>query len=313
MYPLKMTTAFKDYLWGGTRLRDEYGKKTDMTPIAESWEISCHPDGPSTVANGGLAGKTLAALLTEHPDWMGTHAKDEEFPLLIKLIDAKDRLSVQVHPDDTYARREENQQGKNEMWYVVDAEPGAELILGLTRPADRDELRQRIADNTLLEIANRVPVKAGDCFSIPAGLLHAIGAGVLVAEIQQNSNVTYRVYDYDRRGPDGQPRPLHVERALDVIDPSLQAAKAGEGIGLSQPLTGWDYFYTCRIQFLEQTKIKQICDEESCQCLLVTRGEFELICPDELVTLRAGESAFLPAGMGAYYLSGEGEILVTTI
>ena len=222
MQPMKMRPAFKDYLWGGTRLREEYGKDCDLSPVAESWEISCHPDGPSTVMGGPCAGKTLAELLQEHPEWMGTRDGAAvygefprgEFPLLIKLIDAAQSLSIQVHPADDYARRVENQQGKNEMWYVVDAAPGAELIIGFQRPVDKEELRRRIADGTLEEVAAKIPVRAGDCFSIPAGMLHAIGGGILIAEVQQNSNVTYRVYDFGRKNPDGSQRELHVSNKL---------------------------------------------------------------------------------------------------
>jgi mannose-6-phosphate isomerase len=270
------------------------------------------------IANGELAGKTLAEVLAANPDWMGTNASAGEFPLLVKLIDAKDRLSIQVHPDDTYAQREERQQGKNEMWYVMDAEPGAELILGAARPVDREELRRRIEDGTLLEILNRVPVQAGDYFQIPAGLIHAIGAGVLVAEIQQNSNVTYRVYDYDRRGVDGKPRPLHVERALDVIDPALQAIPAAKTAEPIRPLTDWGYFRTNCIR-LEggdgptSVSVARRCGAESCHCLLATTGEVTLGYTEGETTLRAGESMFIPAGMGAYTLSGKGEVLVTTI
>ncbi|MFQ9681109.1 MAG: type I phosphomannose isomerase catalytic subunit [Ruthenibacterium lactatiformans] len=177
--PLKLAPAFKDYLWGGERLKSEYGKHTGLSPLAESWELSCHKDGPSTIVNGADAGRTLAEYAARHPACVGTRHTDGVFPVLIKLIDAARPLSVQVHPDDAYAQRVEGEPGKTEMWYVVDAQPGAQLYCfqrELTREAAR-----RIADGTVTDVLNAVPVKAGDVFFISAGTVHAIGAGILHA------------------------------------------------------------------------------------------------------------------------------------
>lgn len=306
MYPLKMNPAFKDYLWGGTRLRDIYGKRTDLPIVAESWEISCHPDGPSTVALGGLEGKTLAEALALHPGWTGERcARLSEFPLLIKLIDAKQALSLQVHPGDEYARRVEKQLGKNEMWYVLEAEPGAELILGFQHPVGRDELRKRIADQTLTEITRSVPVKPGDCYCIPAGMLHAIGAGILVAEVQQSSNVTYRVYDYGRRGPDGNPRELHIEKALDVVDTSLRAENSGHIAG---PLANWPYFQATLLQTDARAELD--CDSATFRCALVASGSPTLHWAGGRLPLCPGESVFLPAGLGRCSFSGHCTVLL---
>ena len=216
MKPFVLKAPCKDYLWGGNRLR-EFGKESDADKIAESWELSCHPDGESVIASGDYAGMTLPAFLAAHPEAAGESCRDfERFPVLIKLIDAHDNLSVQVHPDDAYALAHEGEYGKTEMWYIVDAEPGAELLYGFARDVTKEEFRRAIEENTLLDLVRHVPVRPGDVFFIPAGTLHAIGKGILIAEIQQNSNTTYRVYDYGRVGKDGKPRELHIAKALDV-------------------------------------------------------------------------------------------------
>ncbi|MCL2434164.1 MAG: class I mannose-6-phosphate isomerase, partial [Clostridia bacterium] len=201
---LKLRPSFKDYIWGGTRLRSVFGLDFPGEKAAEAWVLSCRPEGPCYVEDG----RTLFDVL----------GQPEDFPLLVKLIDASEKLSVQVHPDDAYARAHENDNGKTEMWAVLDAEPDAYLYLGFARKTSREEVLSHIFDNTLTELLRRVPVKKGDVFLIPAGTIHAIGAGCLMAEVQQNSNVTYRVYDYGRFGNDGQPRELYVEKALDVLD-----------------------------------------------------------------------------------------------
>ncbi|MGN0552633.1 MAG: type I phosphomannose isomerase catalytic subunit, partial [Oscillospiraceae bacterium] len=210
MYPLKLKPAFKDYLWGGTKLRDVYGKDCSFDKVAESWELSCHKDGNSVIDNGEAKGMTLAEYIEKKGKAiLGKNCERfENFPVLIKLIDAKDNLSVQVHPDNEYAMRVEGEYGKTEMWYIVDCDEGAELIYGFKGNVSKEEFAERIKNNTLLEITNSVPVKKGDVFFIRSGTLHAIGKGILIAEIQQNSNTTYRVYDYGRVGADGKTRPL---------------------------------------------------------------------------------------------------------
>lgn len=200
---------------GGERLKRDWGKQTDLSPLAESWELSCHEAGPSVVASGEWAGRTLAQVLAAHPQFVGTKAeKAGEFPLLIKLIDAAGPLSVQVHPDDDYAERVEHALGKTEMWYVLDAGEGAGIYYGFKRETTLKEMKAAIESNTLTELLNWVPVKKGECFFIPAGTVHAIGAGLLIAEVQQSSNLTYRVYDYGRLGADGQAAsPAHRQGA----------------------------------------------------------------------------------------------------
>ena len=220
MMILKLKPAFKDYIWGGTKLRDDFGFKSDLKKIAEGWMLSCHKDGENTIDGGKFDGKTLSEVIKETgKDILGTKAqKYDFFPILIKLIDAKDNLSVQVHPNDDYALRVEGEYGKTECWYVIDCDEGAELIYGFKKKISNDEFRKRIEDNTFLDVVNHVKVKKGEFFFIESGTLHAIGKGILLAEIQQNSNTTYRVYDYNRLGADGKPRELHTEKALDVTE-----------------------------------------------------------------------------------------------
>ena len=210
---LKLTPSCKDYLWGGSRLRTDFGIKSDLDPLAEAWVLSCHPDGASYLPDG----TTLAAYIAAHPGCLGTDCdRFEQFPILTKFIDAKQNISVQVHPSNDYALKNEHQYGKTEMWYVLDCLPGAYLYYGFDHEISKEELAERIKNNTLTEVLNAVPVHKGDCFFIPSGTLHAICKGIVIAEVQQNSNVTYRVYDYGRVGADGKPRALHIEKALDV-------------------------------------------------------------------------------------------------
>lgn len=218
--PFLLTPAGKDYLWGGNRLKTEFNKEIDLVPLAETWECSTHPNGPSVIVTGRHAGKTLAELLKEHPEYLGKHPGTEgELPVLIKFIDAKKNLSVQVHPDDDYARKYENGQlGKTEMWYVMDAAPDAQLVYGFNHDITKEQLRQSLKDGTVEKYLQKVKIQKDDVFFIEAGTVHAIGAGALIAEIQESSNLTYRLYDYNRVGKDGKLRELHIDKALAVAN-----------------------------------------------------------------------------------------------
>lgn len=222
--PFMLLPSGKDYLWGGNRLNDEFAKNIPMKPLAETWECSTHPDGPATVAGGPFAGYTLSEVLRVHPEYLGTHPRaNAGLPILIKLIDADKDLSVQVHPDDKYAMEHEGgQSGKTEMWYVLDAGKDASLIYGLRHDMSPEGMRDAVQRGTLMRHLQKVRVRKDDVFYVEAGTIHAIGAGTLVAEIQENSNLTYRLYDYDRVGRDGKKRELHIEKALAVAD--LKAA-----------------------------------------------------------------------------------------
>lgn len=319
MYPMKLKPAFKDYLWGGERLATAYGKPTSMRPLAESWEISCHPDGLSIIDNGAYAGKSLADVVMEHPDYIGTSYNPQKgFPILVKLIDAKQSLSLQVHPsDEDTLRMEGRREGKNEMWYVLDVLPGAKMVMGFRHPVGEEEIRRRIRDNTIMEIVREVPVKPGDCFPIPAGMLHAIGAGILLAEVQQSSNMTYRMYDFDRRDKDGNPRELHIDKATEVIDVSLEVQNTGgrtpqqyDGYYIRE-LLFWQWFRTSLLEVQISANLQ--CRPESFIALLCVEGAVALTANSTAISLRSGESAFLPAGLGDYFIKGTGKLLLVTV
>ena len=218
--PFFLNPAMKDYLWGGTRLKDSFSKETDFDILAETWECSTHPDGQSIVTSGPFEGKALIDVLKENPEFIGTHPSMKDgLPILVKFIDAKNDLSVQVHPDDEYADKYENgQQGKSEMWYVVEAAKNAKLIYGFKMDVDKETVKRALKEENLEKYLLSVPVKKGDVFFIPAGQVHAICSGCLIAEVQENSNLTYRLYDYNRVDKNGNTRELHIEKALDVMN-----------------------------------------------------------------------------------------------
>lgn len=319
MYPIKLKPAFKDYLWGGTRLRDDFGKDCDFDKIAESWELSCHKDGNSVVADGEFAGLTLAQYIEkEGKSVLGTNCeKFENFPILIKLIDAKDNLSVQVHPNNEYAQRVEGEYGKTEMWYVVDCDEGASLLYGFKHNITKEEFRERIENNTLLEVTNSVPVKKGDVFFIEAGTLHAIGKGILIAEIQQNSNTTYRIYDYGRVGADGKPRQLHIDKAVDVTNlcpakPYPQSEPVDMGGWTKKRLAKCDYFTVDVINV--DTSAALEADKSSFVNILVLDGGCVISSEgNDAVELKKGDSVFIPAGLGKFELTGKCSAVMTHI
>lgn len=295
MKTIKLTPSCKDYLWGGEKLREEYGIQSDLHPLSEAWMLSCHPDGPSYLTDG----TTLEQYVEAHPGCLGTDCeKFSEFPILGKFIDAKKDLSIQVHPSNAYAQEHEHQYGKTEMWYVLEAEPGATLYYGFTHEISKEEFERRIQDNTLTDVLNAVPVEKGDCFFIPSGTLHAIRKGIVVAEIQQNSNVTYRIYDYGRKGADGKPRQLHIPQALDVTD--REPPKAHDFHG---HLAQCDYFTVDAVE----GAFKDVCDEVSFTSLLILEGEGTLTetATGESLPIKKGESLFLPAGTGEYTVTGK--------
>ena len=316
LYPMKLSAPCKDYLWGGNRLREEYGKVSDADKIAESWELSCHKDGESVIANGEFKGETLTAYIEKQgKQVLGDNCgRFEYFPILIKLIDAKDNLSVQVHPDNEYAMRVEGEYGKTEMWYIVDCDPGAELLYGFQHDITKEEFERRIKDNTLLEVTNNVPVHKGDVFFIKSGTLHAIGKGILIAEIQQNSNTTYRIYDYGRVGADGKPRQLHVDKAVEVTKltppefPTKAMGEVEQKEGYSvQLLSKCEYFRVNKVSVQESCELEA--GKASFNSVLVLDGQGEI----DGVKLKKGDSCFIPAGYGKYTFKGKAELVVTDI
>lgn len=313
---MKLKPQGKDYLWGGTRLREEYGKDIPLTPLAETWECSVHPDGLSVILNGEYAGQTLAEVLKEHPEYMGTKLPEgSEFPILVKFIDAKQDLSVQVHPDDAYAREYEQQNGKTEMWYVLDADENASLIYGFEHPVTEEMLAQAVKEGTLDKHLHKVKVSKGDLYYVPAGTVHGIGAGTLVAEIQESSNVTYRVYDYNRVDKDGNLRELHFDKAVQVMDmnPGPELAKQTRLVHYypgccREVLCRCKYFETERIQITTGCSFSVL--DTSFQVLLCLDGEGGIeTATGRPVRFTKGDCIFIPAGMGRCHLLGKAELL----
>ena len=309
---LLLEPTVKSTIWGGRQLIDDYGFKTDGDNAAEAWLLSCHKDGASFVVNGSFAGQSLQQVLaSQGKELLGTNAAHlSDFPVLIKLIDAKDRLSVQVHPDDAYAMAHEHENGKTEAWYIINAVPGAQLIYGVNHDMTKAEFAACIENGTLLSNVNTVEVKAGDTVFIPSGTLHAIGAGILLAEVQQSSNTTYRVFDYMRRDKNGRLRELHTQKAVDVVN--LSAVKpdfsaAGEkikcGAAVKQTLCSCGYFTMTAVTL--SGEYTDFADKKSFVSLLALSGEGEIKADGVTYKLKKGSSAFIPAGLGEYTLSGE--------
>ena len=293
----KLYPECKDYIWGGNNLKEKYGKQTDKNPCAESWELSFHKDGLTRLVDG----KTLAESVTERD--LGENVKDFPFfPVLIKFIDAKDNLSVQVHPSDEYALKNENSFGKTEMWYIVEAEEAAGIYLGFNRDVTKEEYETAIKEKRLTDLLNFNEVKAGECYFIPSGTIHAIGKGCLVCEIQQNSNLTYRVYDYGRKDKNGKERELHIEKALKVTN-----------LHRFEPVTFEDCLGKCEYFTVQKYEINgEKClyvDEQSFQCVTCVSGKG--VIAD--LQMKQGDSFFIPANYGKYYINGKVEVLITKI
>lgn len=311
---MKLIPSGKDYLWGGTRLKDEYSKKIDMNPLAESWECLVHPDGLCYVANGKYKGKTLKEVLDEHPEYIGTKANGE-FPILAKFIDAKKDLSVQVHPDDEYAREKEKDNGKTEMWYIIDADDGASLIYGFKHKLSKEILERAIEKGELDKHLQKIEVHKGDLFFVPAGTVHGIGKGILLAEIQESSNVTYRVYDYDRVDKNGKKRELHFDKAVQVMDmgiaPDIKRKKR-----LVKYYPGCSRELLCRCKYFETERIQVTKGfsfsvmENSFQVLMCLDGYGQVeMDGDKPVRFSKGETVFLPAGIGRCLIIGDTSVL----
>ena len=299
---VRMEPAFKDNLWGGTRLRDVYGKKCDYDIVAESWELSTHKAGQSIVATGKNKGLMLGEYINRFGRGILGWKCDpyERFPLLIKFIDSRESLSIQVHPGDDYALQKEDEYGKNELWYVVDCEPESYLYCGFSRDTDEAEVRRRIEDGTLTEILNKIPVKKGDSYFIENGTVHAIGPGVLICEIQQSSNVTYRLYDYQRRDKYGELRELHIDKAMEVTnfhEKDMEAAKTME----------CKYFSIEKSMFDGEVSFNL--DDSSFRAFVVLEGSGQVSCGEESLAYRPADCFFVPAGKKTVVFHGCGTVL----
>lgn len=294
-YPLKLSPVFKETIWGGERLKTDFHKQSSLERIAESWELTCRPDAMSRIASGELAGTPISAVVDN----------TKRFPLLVKLIDANDKLSIQVHPDDEYAAcHEGGDTGKTEAWYIVDAKPDAKIIYGMCDKYDRESFREAALSGKLEDMLNYVGVKKGDLFFIPSGMVHAIGEGILIAEVQQSSDLTYRVYDYDRRDKNGARRELHLEKALDVI--RTYSESEIESLCFSRGRDGDDLLVNC-----DYFSIRSICSDTIEDAsggfvhLLCLSGEGDV----DGVPFQKGDSLFLATGSGRHAIRGNFEML----
>ncbi len=315
LYPLKLSYVAKTALWGGKKLVEDYGKYYDGDKLSETWELTCRtPEECSMIENGDKAGMLLLDYFADYGKHLiGKDYTGDRFPLLIKWIDAADSLSVQVHPDDAYALAHENDPGKTEMWYIAEAEEGAKLIYGLKDGMGREAFADAVHTGDYRSVMREVPVKKGETYFIPSGMLHAIGAGIVIAEIQQNSDLTYRVYDFDRKGPDGKPRVLHVEKALDVVRPFTE--EEIDAVRYSREKSE-DMLASCPYFRVKRTKAEngEICvTEESFVHLLCTEGEGALIYKKERYPVKKGESYLLPASLGVCKTDGDAEFLLSSL
>lgn len=313
--PFLLSPSYKNYLWGGRRLKDEYNKSYDTECIAESWECSTHPEGESAVASGNFEGISLSEVLKTHPEFMGSHPKTEsELPILVKLIDASKDLSVQVHPSDEYASaNEDGQRGKTEMWYVLDAKEGARLTYGFKEDIDEATVRKAVEDKNIVKYLRKIPVRKDDIFFVEAGTVHAIGEGILIAEVQENSNLIYRIFDYDRTDSNGHKRELHIDKAMAVAN--LKAGQSPRqpmrvlhykpGMA-SEVLCRCNYFEVNRLLInTEETEgVSYASDALSFRVLLCIDGEGRMEFDNESLLCRKGDCVFVPADSTEIMLYG---------
>ena len=320
--PFLLQPACKEALWGGQKLKEHFSKQADLENIAESWECSTHPEGPSTVATGKHKGMLLTEVLQKHPEYLGTHPRTKgELPILVKFIDARQKLSVQVHPDDEYAKfYERGQLGKTEMWYVLEADKDAELIYGFYRDMDSAAVRKSVKDGSIEKYLQKVKVRQDDVFYIPAGTVHGIGAGNLIAEVQESSNLTYRLYDYDRTDKQRQKRKLHIEKALAVANLKGQTPPR-QPLRVLRYTPGSATEFLCRCKYFQvervliNTKDKKKLAElytgsNSFQALLCLDGAGHIVMSDgEKLTYTKGSCIFIPANAGNLQLCGKTQFL----
>lgn len=321
--PFLLKPAGKDYLWGGQRLNDDYSKWINLDPLAETWECSTHPDGPSVVNSGEFKGQELRNVLKAHPEFLGSHPQEiiaDGLPVLIKFIDAKKDLSVQVHPSDEYAKEhEKGQLGKSEMWYVIDADKGAKLVYGFKTKVTKDQIRNSIDDGSIEKYLQYVPVHKGDVFFIKSGTVHAIGAGILLAEIQESSNLTYRFYDYNRVGKDGKKRELQIDKALDVVnlepsdEPRQSIRKLQYKPGYASELIGRCKYFEVERVLINTERVRNMAEvqtnDDSFNVLLCIGGCADLFGEDTLINIFKGDCVFIPANSEPLKLHGKGEFL----
>ena len=319
-YPLKFQTIYKDKLWGGNKINTFLGKDFGNLPnCGESWELSGVPGDVSIVSNGPWAGKDLKSVLAAHgSDVLGQQIYEKcgnDFPLLIKFIDASQDLSIQVHPDDALALKRHNSLGKTEMWYVLQADPDARLISGFNRPITAKEYLAKFESGQILEILNQEFVQADDVFFLPAGRIHTIGKGLLIAEIQQTSDITYRIYDFDRKDAHGNKRTLHVSESLDAIDYQFYPEHKTQYTSVDNQrisLVDCDYFTTNKLGLIENSAIKSP-EVSSFKIYICLEGDALISGPDEETEMVKGETLLVPASMTHFQIkTNHGTVLLET-
>ena len=317
MEPLFLQPDYKERVWGGQKLKEIFGKPIPYEHTGESWEVASHFQGCSIIKNGIYQGKTLKEVFENHKDELVGKglAHMEKFPLLVKFLDAEEVLSVQVHPEDFYALKNENgEYGKAEAWYIIETEPSANLIVGLKDGITKEEFVKALQEERVNTVLNYIPVKKGDVIYVPSGLVHALGKGIVVVEVEQNSDVTYRIYDWGRVGLDGEKRELHVDKSLDVIDFCGKHAKKilqgeityGEGYEKTHYIT-CSYFVLEKVRMKGQYYVKDKEDFFEIFCCL--DGTMELLVDEQAYTIHKGDSFLLPASIRKYKIIGHGELL----
>lgn len=318
MYLMKLQPYISSTIWGGRRLIDEYDIKTEKDNAAEAWMLSCTGDGLCKISNGIYKNMYLKDVFEENREICGVKSKSfTKFPVLIKLIDAKDDLSIQVHPDDEYAEKYEDSKGKTECWYVLDCDEEASLILGFKEKISSEDFKKSIENNTVVECVKRYNVKKGDFFFIDSGTLHAICKGVLLAEVQQNSNLTYRIFDYNRL-ENGEPRPLHIHKAVDVTktepfrNPDFSKSTDNIIVKSEGKLLVSCELFTTGIVIVDGEKSVYV-GNESFLSFIILEGQGTITDGGELQEFRKGDSFFAPAGLKNVKIQGTTEILLTTI
>lgn len=309
MYPIKFKNIYFNKIWGG-RDFESFRDNLPDGDIGESWDISCHDNGMSFVENGYLKEKSLKDIINTYGEiLLGNKVPKDKFPLLIKLINSKEKLSIQVHPNDEYAKKFEGDCGKTEIWYIVDAKPNAKLIVG-TKNCDRSIFERAIKENSVEEYLNEINVKKGDCYLINSGLVHAICEGIVIAEIQQSCDITYRIYDY------GRPRELHVSKALDVINFNLEVDNLSKG--KVEVYDGFSKLMLCSSNYFELEKITvinkwdDISNSDKFYMLTVVDGEGLIKSNDFSEIIKKGDSLLIPATLGKYSIEGKIQILKTS-
>ena len=314
--PLKLKPAVRSYIWGGTKLKELWGKESDNDTIAECWELSMYTDSESIVDDPAFYEYTLSKLQRNYPEFFGDKVNDySKFPILVKLLDAAADLSIQVHPDDVYAMaREGGQLGKNEVWYIADAEEGSAIYYGFNRDVTKEEVIDGVVNGTITELLNRCPVKKGDYFFVPAGTVHALQKGVTVIEVQQSSDITYRIFDYGRKDKAGNARKLHIREALDVMTlkkseiPTVGEQKVLSNGSKIRVLTKNGYFTAKEVKIERGEYL--IYSEESFVTFTVADGTAKFENGEEI---KKGETWFIPAYYMAKILADNATLIVTTI